>query len=558
MSPWAELGIEATGDAGLIRKAYAARLKQTRPEDDPAGFARLRAAYEAALAMAPGLAARMAPPPAPAPKPTAPEPPAAPPIAAAAPRPQQPPSQQPSLQQPGTTHEDNAALRQIVAALDQRAVEEAAQLLLAAGAQNALPLRTEFGLKDRLAALLLADRQIPVPRLLEIARQFGWYDDADALRSRPNTAQGRLCARIDLELSRARQATAPPPKPSAQKSSGTGWIWLIVAVVLMVSRLVASIPHDPYSSLSSNGPSQQLPPSSLGLQPLGASPLRPPSSSSPDNPSYWQVGTPFMKIQAPHATSVCSLAETIPMPLLPDSRAGIFSRSGAAAVGGSAPAQNEMGLAYLAGKEVPQDYGRALSWFHLAAAQGNPDARRNLAEMCRRGLGTPADAAAARSLYLAGAQVQDPAGQLGLGEMLIAGDGGDADPATGFRWVHAAASASYVRAMAKLGTLYAAGIGTSRDPGKAAAWTKAAAEAGWPDAMQAYARMLAAGPDPAEAYRWQALAIRFGPSPPEAEATAALSHLAGTLPPQRKATLDKQVAAWRAAAPAPPAGGAAP
>lgn len=50
MSPFAELGLDADADERAVKRAYAARLRQTRPEDDPQGFQALHAAYQAALA----------------------------------------------------------------------------------------------------------------------------------------------------------------------------------------------------------------------------------------------------------------------------------------------------------------------------------------------------------------------------------------------------------------------------------------------------------------------------------------------------------------------------
>jgi hypothetical protein len=67
---WEVLGIEQTRDRDVIRRAYAAALKATNPEDKPEEFKLLRFAYERALAFAAAKTpVSIAPIPAPAPSP---------------------------------------------------------------------------------------------------------------------------------------------------------------------------------------------------------------------------------------------------------------------------------------------------------------------------------------------------------------------------------------------------------------------------------------------------------------------------------------------------------
>ena len=49
MTCWQTLGIAPTSDEAVIKKAYAARIREHRPDRDPEGFRRVRAAYEEAL-----------------------------------------------------------------------------------------------------------------------------------------------------------------------------------------------------------------------------------------------------------------------------------------------------------------------------------------------------------------------------------------------------------------------------------------------------------------------------------------------------------------------------
>lgn len=196
MSPWQLLGIPPTTDKAAIRRAYAARLKQTRPEDDPDGFVRLRTAYERALAgVAPEWIEPRGPPPPPEPppeppppEPPPPEPPPPGPIARS--EPVRPPEPLPPPSQ-------SEAARRIADALARRDVTAAATDLAKARASDALSLAEEMGLADRLLLMLVQDRALNGVAVFEAATTMQWY----GWNGTPDRSPllNRLHARIEAE-----------------------------------------------------------------------------------------------------------------------------------------------------------------------------------------------------------------------------------------------------------------------------------------------------------------------------------------------------------------------
>lgn len=139
MWPYSELGIEATADERAIKRAYAIKLKQNRPDENPQGFQRLHEAYQAALQRC-----RASAPAAPAmPTPTAPRP--LPPLAPVAARSIEPPVRPSAAVAPPITFDADAFLHEAVACADANEPGRLRQWLESHEALWSLSLKTRVG-----------------------------------------------------------------------------------------------------------------------------------------------------------------------------------------------------------------------------------------------------------------------------------------------------------------------------------------------------------------------------------------------------------------------------
>ena len=115
-----------------------------------------------------------------------------------------------------------------------------------------------------------------------------------------------------------------------------------------------------------------------------------------------------------------------------------------AAEQGDAVAQNNLGLAYVNGQNVPQDYSTAANWFRQAAAQGNAEAAVNLGLAYVNGQGIPQNYMEGIKWLRMAAEEGNANAQCHLGNAYFYGDRGvSKDMVEAYKWYVLAASSGH-------------------------------------------------------------------------------------------------------------------
>ncbi|MGB9116154.1 tetratricopeptide repeat protein [Bradyrhizobium sp.] len=153
---------------------------------------------------------------------------------------------------------------------------------------------------------------------------------------------------------------------------------------------------------------------------------------------------------------------------------------------GLADAQNEVGILFQRGWGVERNEAEAVKWFRLAADQGLVLAQNNLADTYALGLGVPQDFGEAFRWYHLAADQSSSYAENVIGIAYEHGLSVGQDYAEAFRWYRRAANKIYERPgdtwihspQYNIGAMYASGRGTAQDNVQALMWFTLAAAFG--------------------------------------------------------------------------------
>lgn len=185
-----------------------------------------------------------------------------------------------------------------------------------------------------------------------------------------------------------------------------------------------------------------------------------------------------------------------------------------AAIQGHAKAQTGLGLLYVNGNGVPQDYVKGVDWLQKAAAQGDAEAQLHLGWLYRDSKGIPKDPAKALVWWQNAADRGFAHAQFILGVIYNNGEIVPRNVDKTIEYWQKAVMQEYPIAQLNLGSMYYFGKGVPKDADRAAKlWQKAAAF-GNADAQYnlalAYHLGIGMQEDELLSYVWSNLAVEYG------------------------------------------------
>ncbi|KAF9129433.1 hypothetical protein BGW39_004157 [Mortierella sp. 14UC] len=182
---------------------------------------------------------------------------------------------------------------------------------------------------------------------------------------------------------------------------------------------------------------------------------------------------------------------------------------------GDEKAQIALGDMYWKGKELCQDYQKAMDWYMKAAEQGHPTAQRRIGSLYKGGLGVTQDYTTAMAWYRKAADQGEAGAQNNIAQFYKNGQGAAKDDVQAVLWFRRAAEQGHMVAQFNLGIFYSRGEGgLEQDYTEAKLWYHKAAVQGEEHAQCNLAVMYHDGqgvsPDYARALEWYLRAANKG------------------------------------------------
>lgn len=150
---------------------------------------------------------------------------------------------------------------------------------------------------------------------------------------------------------------------------------------------------------------------------------------------------------------------------------------------GHARAAYDLGLAYMDGDGVPEDFELSATWINRAADLGDPGAEFLVGSSLYGGIGVGQDMAGGLSFLERAADQGHPKAQFLLGQAYVDGVGVEKNAQWAARWYGKAARGGHAQAQYALGVMFASGLGVPKSPRQAYRWFSIAAANGYEKAV---------------------------------------------------------------------------